>query len=213
MSPLPRLYWITDSGTYGKDNILKRLEILLDQGLLMIQVREKHLTEAALRQFIDEILRKTRPYDTIIILNGSPELVMEYELAGCHFPESAFQARKINLPESFISGCSLHSAASVKRLTPSLAAYCSLSPVYSPGSKSSPASPLGITQLREACQDSSVPVFALGGITLARLTTVLETGCYGVAFISELIERENFQEIMRILSDCFSPSSIGRGPG
>ena len=141
MLPLPRLYWITDAGTYGKVMILNRLETLLDQGLPMLQVREKHLEESLLRHFLDEILRRTLSYNIKVILNGSPGLVIEYGLSGCHFPESAFQSRPMDLPGAFITGCSLHSVDSVKRLTPSLASYCSLSPIYSPGNKSSPSPP------------------------------------------------------------------------
>jgi thiamine-phosphate diphosphorylase len=197
--PLPRLYWITDTGTYGVDETLNRLALLLDQGLPMVQVREKRMRLPALRRCLDSILERTDSYDVKIILNGHPELAAELQLAGCHLPERLFKEGKHEISRDLITGCSLHSAEDVLRQSSGAVSYCSLSPVYTPGSKQSETRPLGPETLSRACAAAEVPVFALGGITLGRIGSVLETGCYGVAFVSELMKTGHLNKILAMV--------------
>ena len=69
--------------------------------------------------------------------------------------------------------------------------YIGFGPVFPTTSKTNPASVKGLEGLAEVCSAVSIPIIAIGGITVERVRPVLETGAHGVAVMSAVVSADN----------------------
>jgi thiamine-phosphate pyrophosphorylase len=65
--------------------------------------------------------------------------------------------------------------------------FVTFGPVFATPAKLAFGDPLGIEALRFACQNSPLPVFALGGIKPCHFIDLQTTGIAGIAVISAII--------------------------
>jgi len=99
-------------------------------------------------------------------------------------------------PQRPLIAVSCHSPAEVREAAINGATFAVFAPVFE--KKDAPdAQPAGLSKLREACQ-ASIPVLALGGITLQNARQCLEAGAAGIAAI-RLFQEDNISEIVRNL--------------
>src|SRR4051812_14906299 len=57
----------------------------------------------------------------------------------------------------------------------------------------------GLERLREVCEISPVPVYAIGGVTAERVAACLEAGAHGVAVMRAVWEAEDVESATREL--------------
>jgi len=69
--------------------------------------------------------------------------------------------------------------------------------VFAPVFEKKDARPTGLNLLRESCQ-TSIPVLALGGVTLSTAQSCLEAGAAGIAAI-RLFQENDIAEVVRSL--------------
>jgi thiamine-phosphate pyrophosphorylase len=74
-----------------------------------------------------------------------------------------------------------------------------VSPIFAPTSKPADRPPLGVAGYRRACQQTQVPVFALGGITPARVRELWP--CAGVGVIGSVLHHPSPRTAARALLD------------
>ncbi len=91
-------------------------------------------------------------------------------------------ARALLPPERLI-GRSTHAIEGALQAAREGADFVTFGPVYDTPSKRSFGPPQGIALLRTVCSSLSLPVFALGGVTLERIPECIEAGAHGVAMI------------------------------
>jgi thiamine-phosphate pyrophosphorylase len=84
-------------------------------------------------------------------------------------------------------GVSTHSRGEVVAAASAGADFVTFGPVYATASKAAYGPPLGVDALRGACTGSTLPVYALGGITPDRRREVLAAGAAGCAAISSVL--------------------------
>jgi thiamine-phosphate pyrophosphorylase len=68
-----------------------------------------------------------------------------------------------------------------------------LGPVYDTPSKRAYGDPIGLRPLEQASQQSRIPIFAIGGISLPRVHEVRRAGARGVAIISAILEAADIE--------------------
>lgn len=99
-------------------------------------------------------------------------------------------------PQLPLIGVSCHSSEDVARAAANGASFAVFAPVFE--KKDAPAAQAkGLSLLREACQ-ASIPVFALGGVTLANAHSCIEAGAAGIAAI-RLFQENDIERIVREL--------------
>jgi thiamine-phosphate pyrophosphorylase len=102
-------------------------------------------------------------------------------------------ARKI-LGLDRIIGQSAHAVSEVIEAQREGADFVVLGPIYDTPSKRSMGCPLGVSAIRSAAAQVSIPVFAIGGVRLDRILEVIQGGGQGVAVISALLQAPNPRE-------------------
>ncbi len=155
----------------------------------MIQLREKDLPAADLKQLAEKTLELTRLYGARLLLNGHAELAAEIGADGVQLGIKSCPittARDILGPQALI-GYSAHSLREVKNAAARGADFATFSPIYSTASKAEYGPPQGLQALCDLCHASPLPVYALGGITADQVGDVFVAGACGVAVISAIL--------------------------
>lgn len=109
---------------------------------------------------------------------------------------------------NLIVGYSVHDPAEAELAAAAGARYVTFSPVFPTASK--PGHPgAGLNALRLMCGLLPLPVFALGGITIANARAALDAGAYGIASIS-LFARDARTALEGVLGFLSQSSIINR---
>jgi thiamine-phosphate pyrophosphorylase len=162
----------------------------LDGGATLIQLRAKQLGSAAFLDLADAAVRLAHPYHANIIVNDRADIALMSAAAGVHvgqddLPPSA--ARRL-LGEGAVVGLSTHSVPQVERALREPISYVAVGPVFGTRSKDTGYAAVGLELVGTAAQlTGSLPVVAIGGITLENARSVIEAGATAVAVISDLV--------------------------
>ena len=159
---------------------------LLDVGGTAIQLREKDLSETALIKLAQPISMLCQNYDAKLFVNTHINVARDVGAAGVHLPANAdpVDSVKAAIGDNFYIGCSVHNLNAAKKREAEGADFVTYSPIYPTASKPGYGPAVGTASLTEVVKDIKLPVFALGGITPARVTECLAAGAFGVAVMS-----------------------------
>ncbi len=162
-------------------------------GLSAIQLRERDLFTPQLLSLAQDVRAIARPHAVALILNDRIDLVAALNLDGVHLRADSMPvaaARRVLGPHRLI-GISTHSIDDVKKANDEGADYLLFGPIFDTPSKRSFGPPLGLDRLAAACRLSTIPVFAVGGITSARAPDVRQAGAHGAAVIGAILSRKD----------------------
>ncbi len=128
------------------------------------------------------------------LFNTSLQQAEEQGWSPIHLPESA-----LNTPTVSVEfGASIHSLAALQKGSALGASYLLFGPIFDPRSKKGVG--VGLAPLRAICDQSTVPILAVGGITPENTPSVLAQGAYGVASAGWIMQaRSPRNEIERFL--------------
>ena len=169
-----------------------------EQGL-MLQIREKDLGTRELLRLVREIQRVASLFRVPCFVNDRVDLVLATQTAGVHLRSDSMpvkEARKC-LGTDFFIGRSVHSQEEAVQRETDGADFVVLGPIYETPSKRKYGPPLGVGALRDACRRCHVPVYAIGGITPARVDEVMEAGAYGVGVTSSIFQSPVPREVVK----------------
>jgi len=191
-----RLYLITNRSLFENDNnFLEASEAALMGGVRALQLREKNLTDCELIELGNQLRILTSNYNAKLIMNSRADIAKIIDADGVHLTENSAHANEIKstFPD-LIVGVSTHSLEAAQIAEAQGANYITFSPIYATPSKANYGPPQGLGLLRQVSQEVNLPVLALGGITLHRVSECLEQGAFGVALISDIWNSSHIKE-------------------
>ena len=106
------------------------------------------------------------------------------------------QARKLVGPGKLV-GLSTHNAEQVMAATSAAPDYIGFGPIFSTSTKADHDPLVGINGLRQARELTTLPIFAIGGITLKTVPDLLAAGADGVAVVSAILAAPDLQDALR----------------
>ena len=176
---LPPVYAITNATEMGAVAYLQRLETALQNGLHLVQLREKTMPYAELRNFGSEVMARAHAHGARVLVNSDGMLANEIGADGVHL-SSAQLANLTARPEFAIVGVSTHSRAELERAAELKCDFAVLGPVNAtrthPGRQA-----MGWPQFAALTLATPLPCYALGGMTMDDLPVAIERGAHGVA--------------------------------
>jgi thiamine-phosphate pyrophosphorylase len=180
-----KLCYVTDRRGLKKGALPGLLREAIDARVDMIQIRERDLGSRELIILVNEAVSYARGTGTLITVNDRLDVALAAGAAGVHLGGHSVPAAATRAvaPTGFLIGVSCHSIEDVLRAESAGADYVVLGPIFETPSKLAYGPPLGLSVLSEAASRTTIPVYALGGVTVARAMQCLEAGAAGIAGI------------------------------
>jgi thiamine-phosphate diphosphorylase len=184
---VPRLMLVTDRTLVPPGALPGVTAEAVAGGVDCVQVREKDLDDAALRELVRAVqaaVMRVSPSAPIVV-NGRPAVARSLGV-GLHLPEAD------TLPEPLAEGWplwgrSVHTTAGAAAAVAEGPDYLVAGPLFATGSHPG-APPLGEDGLRRiAGAAGTVPVLAIGGITPDGVAAAVAAGAAGVAVRSDVL--------------------------
>src|SRR5574340_474268 len=180
---LPPQMLVTPSPGADTNQSLGKLDSALQQGVEFVQLRAPELAPAAYTRLAREVVRLCRQHGTRVVLNADAELAVELKADGVHLNSARLGGiAQRPLPREFLCGASCHDAAQIHCAQDLGLDYIVLGPVLSTPSHPQ-AEPFGWEGFERLAALSTLPVYAIGGLSAAEFGKVRDLGGYGVAGI------------------------------
>lgn len=185
-----RLYAVTDRHWLGEKTLISQVELALRGGATLIQLREKDMAQQAFLAEALAIKTLCRRYGVPLIINDDVAVALACDADGVHIGQSDMalvQAREKLGPEKII-GVSTQTVSQALAAQQNGADYLGVGAVFATGTKRD-ADNVDHETLRRICRAVSIPVTAIGGITLENMSQLEHTGISGVAVVSAIFAR------------------------
>lgn len=180
---LPSLYAITRAGRLGVDVFLGRLQTALQNGVRLVQVREKDMDAASLRRFAQDVVALCHAHDARVLVNGDAGLAREAGADGVHLQTAQYLGLDAPPVKDMPWAASCHNRGELLLAARLGAQFAVLSPVLP--TQSHPGAPvLGWEGFASACHGLPMPVYALGGMHADLLDTAQAHNAHGIAMLS-----------------------------
>lgn len=180
---LPHLYAISNATELGAEEFIQRLQLALNNGLRLLQIREKGWERPALRELSLRAVELAHAAGARVLINGDAELAREVGADGVQLTGSQLAVSR-ERPDFGLCAASCHSAAELKHAAELELDFALLSPVMP--TKSHPgAAYLGWDAFAAMARESSIPVYALGGLQMCDMETAWQSGAHGIALLRQ----------------------------
>jgi 8-oxo-dGTP diphosphatase len=180
---LPALYAISNVSEIGLARFLTGLQAKLDNGLKLIQLREKSLAREELFSLSGRVLTLARAYGAKVLINHDVALAQEVGADGVHLTSTQLRELKVR-PDLNWCAASCHSVEELRRAEMLGCDFAVLSPVLP--TQSHPGAPhLGWEGFAGITEGSAIPVYALGGLKPGDMQTAWRHGAQGIALLRQ----------------------------
>ena len=185
---LPRLYVILDAALLAVPET-ECAQKHADAGVCMLQYRHKSASSRELLESSARLSGLLVPRGVTLIVNDRPDVVFLAGASGVHVGQEDLeveQARSVVGPGKLV-GVSTHNLKQFQRATATSADYIAVGPIFSTSTKERPDPVVGTEFIRQVRALTNKPIVAIGGITLARASEVIQAGADSIAVISDIL--------------------------
>ena len=178
---LPAVYGISNAAELGADEFLRRLERALQNGLRLLQIREKQMTQDQCLALARRTVGLAHDHGARVLVNGSIEIAREAGADGVHLTAAQLMQAAAR-PAFDLVGASCHDAAELARAAAIGADFTVLGPVLpTPSHRGVPG--IGWERFAALLADYPLPVYALGGMRQENLETAWLAGAHGISML------------------------------
>ena len=182
---LPGRYGITAAGRLGEPHALLGVRHALNQGVRLIQVREKDFSPARLRQFAVQVVDVAQAAGARVLINADPDVAAACGADGVHLDARRLAATGERPPFALV-GASCHERAELEHAEALGLDFAVWGPV-----QETPSHPghrgRGWAAFAAAIEGLELPVYAIGGLAASDLALAREHGAQGIAAIGSLM--------------------------
>ena len=195
------VYAVTDRSWLNGRRLVDDIRKVLDGGATLLQLREKELPYDEFLAEAREVKALCDSYGVPLLINDEVGIARELGV-GAHVGQKDEELRKVRaeLGPDAIVGVSCETVAQAIEAERNGADYLGVGAVF-PTSTKKDADYVDARELAAICAAVSIPVVAIGGISLDNVETLAGSGIAGVAVVSVLFAAENPEEATRRLAD------------
>jgi len=186
------LYLIADVEQI-KEDMPSSVKLAIDGGVKAIQLRGKNLSAKELLKIGERLRHLTHIESVKLFINDRIDVAMAIQADGVHLGQNSMPVKlaRETSGDRFIIGVSTHSLKEAMDAEAGGADFITVGPIFETESKLRYGSPVGLTTLADVCRKVKIPVFAIGGISIERVNSVMKEGAHGVAVISAILKAES----------------------
>lgn len=189
--PFSRLYAVADA-TVCRARALDVVDVgraFLQAGVRLLQLRAKDADGVDAVAWCDAIVATGRTTDATIIVNDRVDWCALSGATGVHVGQDDLpvEACRRLLGPAAVIGISTHTREQIDAALDTPASYLAVGPVFGTATKATGYDPVGLPLVEYAVRRSTMPVVAIGGITLDRVRAVIESGATSAVVITDLL--------------------------
>ena len=207
-SSLHGIYLLLDEQWSKNISLAQVMELAIQCGIRLFQYRNK--TDSMLDSYHKALILRKLAFNNRVtfIVNDRCDLAMALDADGVHLGQDDLfleSAQSIMGKEKII-GISTHRPEEVKTANKDGADYLGFGPIFPTITKADHKPVVGIEGLKHIRSLTSLPVFAIGGITLESIPFIQEAGGDGIVVASVVYNSRNIKYTLQQLVNLF-PSS------
>lgn len=194
------LYAVTDRHWLGNKSLHEVVKESLDGGVTFVQLREKSLDDETFFAEAVDIQKLCREYNVPFVVNDNVDIAVRMNADGVHVGQSDMEADNVRakLGPDKIIGVSAQTVEQAILAEKMGADYLGVGAVFPTGSKDD-AEDVSYETLKAICEAVSIPVIAIGGISIQNVEKLGRSGICGIAVISAIYAQKNIKEASREL--------------
>ncbi len=189
------LYAVTDRHWLGDRTLYDVVRESLEGGITFLQLREKDLDD---ENFFNEAVRlqeMAREFGVPFVVNDNVDIAVRMDADGVHVGQSDMEAgvvRALIGPDKIL-GVSAQTVEQAVLAEKRGADYLGVGAVFPTGSKDD-AVEVSHETLKAICEAVSIPVVAIGGITVNNTPELAGSGICGIAVISAIYGQKDIYQ-------------------
>jgi thiamine-phosphate pyrophosphorylase len=190
-----QLYVLVD-GDLSVERFRERIKSLIAAQVNIVQLRDKTLSDRDLLQRANVLTDLTRSTDVLSIINNRADVAIACHADGVHLGQddlTVAAARRI-VGDRLLVGVSTHSIEQARAAVLDGVDYIGVGPTFPSQTKNFDDFP-GLDLLIAVASEISLPAFAIGGVTLDKLSDVVATGVHRIAIQHALSDLDSIPEI------------------
>ncbi len=200
----PPVLCLVTAGTSSPDS--QSIREAARAGVDLIQIRERSLDDRSLLALVRAAIAAAAGTGARVLVNDRLDVAIAAGAAGVHLrgdSMAAAEARRL-APAGFIVGRSVHGVREAEDAERAGGCdYLVFGTVFESASKPAGHAAAGVDALGRVCAAVSLPVLAIGGVTLANAARVVAAGASGVAAIGLFAGPEGVGDTVRAVRRLF----------
>ena len=188
------LYAVTDRAWVGQQTLYQQVESALKGGVTCVQLREKHLDDAAFLQEANEIHALCQQYGVPLFINDNVDVAVQCHAEGIHVGQEDMAAAQVRqrVGEGVMIGVSVHSVQEALDAVVHGADCLGVGAAFATHTKED-VNVLPHETLKAICDAVDIPVVAIGGIHKDNILQLKGTGVDGVALVSAIFSAPDIE--------------------
>ena len=199
-------YFITDAGLSHSGNIAD-VKNAIRARVKVVQYRNKSGTTAELYKEAAELRRLCK--NTFLLINDRVDIALAVAADGVHLGHEDMplkEARRL-LGKKKIIGLTVHTVREAKEAQRLGADYLGISPVFATATKPDAGDPAGVVLIKKIKKAVSLPLVAIGGITLENASQVIAAGADAICAISAVVTKKDVKSEILKFQNLFRQSA------
>jgi thiamine-phosphate pyrophosphorylase len=195
-----KLCVITDTVIQNKYSHEEIAYLASKGGADIIQFREKHLSTSELIKIGKSIRKICDRFGSLYIVNDRVDIAMLTKADGVHLGKEDIpvnEARSL-LGKNKIIGGTAHTLREAIIAQNKGADYIGYGHIFETKTKKKSTKPKGIKGLKMILAKIKTPVFAIGGIDLNNVTSVMQCGVFGVAIVGAIVKSDDITKTVKL---------------
>lgn len=189
------VYAVTDRHWLNGRTLYEVVKESLEGGVTFLQLREKDLDDENFLKEAIELKELCKEYKVPFVINDNVDIAIKMDADGVHVGQSDMEAGDVRakLGPDKIIGVSAQTVEQAVLAEQRGADYLGVGAVFPTGSKDD-ADDVSHETLKAICEAVSIPVVAIGGITLENTPQLKDSGICGVAVISAIYAQDDIRK-------------------
>jgi len=194
------LYFITDSRLTRKA-VLDDVSSAIKAGVKIIQYREKEKPTKAMLEEAEKIKGLCKG-KAIFLVNDRVDIALAVDADGVHLGNDDMPYKKArSLLKDKIIGLTVHDREEAVKAEKQGADYIGVSPIFDTKTKPDAGPAAGLKLIEDVKKAVSIPIVAIGGITLENIGKVIRAGAGSAAVISAIVTKDDVEAECRKFID------------
>lgn len=187
-----KLYFITDSTPYEKEEFLERVEAALKGGVTLMQLREKNRSTREYIELAEAVHSISKRYDVPLIIDDRVDVMLAVDAEGVHLGAEDMPlstARRL-IGKDKILGATAKTVPVAKAAFEAGADYLGVGAIF-PTTTKVKTIITSTDTLSEICKAVPIPVNAIGGLNTGNMDVLKGINISGVCAVSAIMKAQS----------------------